>query len=468
VLALSWPQIDEIVCRFEALNPYDRAIVNGSVLEVESENYDPSTTERKQLHCYAISAKRYALYNLDEHGQPVVRKTHDEDDNNGESAFDENTTAPDELRKHSEHGLGHLLNPTDPEDDSRDWIARLWQYIIRTDARSDELAGQTAPRVADRARRASAEPEWLDRPALTRTTITSPRLLQPFVEHNRQRPVADRIRPYNFLLVAHAHQPGLQALPERFLLVAPYESDPRKWRRLPWTNAYQPGSRYQIAHNRGGELLDGFVYVKTYRDVLADYRTHPEAKSLGPDGEPCDRATIGRLSRRPVRVDAGAVHYIGKESNKIDEALSGLITDLDDVLTEYPNPAHDALRRLVAPIIRELPIREVATGTGVSVRTVKRARGGQSVGKAARAALTAYATRHARSELRAAGIRPPADHEALLATYLDRHTHPAPEPQLCACGCGQQIPPQRRGRRRTWHSDACRKRAARRQPKSKR
>lgn len=81
------------------------------------------------------------------------------------------------------------------------------------------------------------------------------------------------------------------------------------------------------------------MIVKTYRDVLAEYQTHPETKSLGPDGQPCDRATVGLLSRRPVKV--AAIHYIGKESNKIEEATSGLVTDLDDVLTEYFDPERD-------------------------------------------------------------------------------------------------------------------------------
>jgi len=191
----------------------------------------------------------------------------------------------------------------------------------------------------------------------------------PFSEYNRKRPVAERIRPYNFLLVAHVapfgHPPG--ADPERFLLVAPYESDPRKWRQLEWTNAYDAGSIYRIitepeAKGRSIDgtapvILPGEVIVKTYRDVLDDYRTHPEAKSLGPGGKPCDRVTVGLLYRRPV--NPASLHYIGKESNKIEEALTGLVTDLDDVLTEYRDPEQVA---------------EIAARTDVSSRTITRVR----------------------------------------------------------------------------------------------
>ena len=31
----------------------------------------------------------------------------------------------------SEHGLGHLLNPTDPESEDRDWIEQVWLKIVR-------------------------------------------------------------------------------------------------------------------------------------------------------------------------------------------------------------------------------------------------------------------------------------------------------------------------------------------------
>jgi hypothetical protein len=234
VRALSWAQIDEIVQRFQALNPYDSVLVPGSVLEIEVENYGPDG-ERRQLHCYSISSKRYALYNLDEHGQPTLRRIADGDENDEPAEGDECADALSELRKHSEHGLGHLLNPTDPELQSRDWIGQLWQYIIRTDAHAQGADGAClfGTRLRDRQDRLrSAGPEWLDRPALTRTTITSPRLLKPFEQRgrkqrsskrNRKRSATDRVRPYNFGLVAHVHEPGLQGLPERFLLVAPYE-----------------------------------------------------------------------------------------------------------------------------------------------------------------------------------------------------------------------------------------------------
>jgi hypothetical protein len=63
IKALSWNTVDQIVSRFVALNPYDAAMVPGSILKIEKENLDEQTKQRRQLYCYAISAKRYALFN---------------------------------------------------------------------------------------------------------------------------------------------------------------------------------------------------------------------------------------------------------------------------------------------------------------------------------------------------------------------------------------------------------------------
>ena len=54
--------------------------------------------EQRKLSVFAISAKRYALFTWEADG--CIR-----------------------IAKYSEHGLGHLLAPNDPDDESGDWIA---------------------------------------------------------------------------------------------------------------------------------------------------------------------------------------------------------------------------------------------------------------------------------------------------------------------------------------------------------
>jgi hypothetical protein len=58
IKALSWKQVDDIAQRFSTLNPYAADAVSGSVLKIEDHNYIPGTKERRQLYCFAISAKR--------------------------------------------------------------------------------------------------------------------------------------------------------------------------------------------------------------------------------------------------------------------------------------------------------------------------------------------------------------------------------------------------------------------------
>jgi hypothetical protein len=439
---LSWNRVKKIVERFESLNPYDRKAVPGSILEIEKVNLDSDGNPR-QLWTFPISAKRYALYTLTE-GRPALVRVIDLDDRGGAEPADEPGQL-DELADAKQHGLGHLLNPTDPESESRDWIGELWEYIVRTDA-----LGQLA-----------AEPKWLDLPAVGRFNVSNHLLLSAFNQFNRGKPHWQQVRPFNFLLVAHSGALDRGELTSRFLLVTRFERDPRKWARLRWVNVYDPERTYSIragrAHSTPGRAV---VVVNTYRDVLAEYRVHPEAKSLGPDGQRCDKQTVGLLGRRHVTPILPRRHR-GKEGHWIDQREAG-VADPDATHTEYREPGSDPLWQLTVRVLRGLPVKQTAAGAGVSERTVERTRAGRSISKTARAKLTDHAVKHARAQLLAAGIPRAPDREALLATLLDRQTTPGPQPQLCGCGCGEPVPAGTRGRPRKYLNDTHRKRAARR------
>jgi hypothetical protein len=63
VHALSYSEIDDIVDRFANLSPYDPTLIQ-SILKIEDVNYNKDG-ERRPLHAYSISAKRYALLTPD-------------------------------------------------------------------------------------------------------------------------------------------------------------------------------------------------------------------------------------------------------------------------------------------------------------------------------------------------------------------------------------------------------------------
>jgi hypothetical protein len=109
--------------------------------------------------------------------------------------------------------------------------------------------------------------------------------------------------------------------------------------------------------------------VDTFADVLAKYETHPEAKSLGPDGKPCGRGTTGLLQRRPVTV--GTITLTGKESNRIGERSRGELTveEVTELVTTYED--HDEWYRIVLPLLRKRDISEVAAASGVSTRRAR-------------------------------------------------------------------------------------------------
>ena len=298
IKALSWAEVDEIVKRFASLNPYDRAVVPDSVLKIEGDNYYPTTKRRRQLYCYAISSKRYALFVLDRKGAPT-------------------------LTKWSEHGLGHLSNPTDLDSNDREWIPQIWLNIIR---RALGLRTQPLP--------------FENRPAVGRISISSPAVMRSLESLNEGRPYDQQLKPFNFLLTCHVrvfgHPTGVDA--KRFHLIAPYDKSPKRWTKIEWIDQYS-GQSYRIT-TEGHHGARGVAGVKTYGEVFEEYEWHPESKCADASGEPAHKQTIGLLQRRHVSV--GQIIYIGRESNQLEKVDAGTVHDAAGVYTEYVDPQREA------------------------------------------------------------------------------------------------------------------------------
>jgi hypothetical protein len=108
-----WRKVAEIAERFTALNPYDPQIITGSILELEDENYDPDTGQQREIHCFGVASKRYALFVPGRLGRPEIIGGSDK-------------------RKRSQHGLGHLLPPNakHPEISDDAWKERWWEHLL--------------------------------------------------------------------------------------------------------------------------------------------------------------------------------------------------------------------------------------------------------------------------------------------------------------------------------------------------
>jgi hypothetical protein len=319
VKALSWDQVDRIRARFDQLHPYDRSRVPGSILELEKQNYQDNNpaAEREQLYCYSISAKRYALYNRNPSGEV-------------------------NLRKPSQHGLGHLLNPTNPTSTDRDWISQVWVHIIRTETGSP-----------------TEMPAWIDSPAVGQLSVSTPVLHKPFDKRNKtkdgnKRPYWEQVKPFNFMLTAHTDtkwkRPTDTEDPDRFHLIAPWNPDPINWLTLDWIDRYSPTGKTYGVTTSGNTGTSGHAVVSTYGSTVDRYRTQPEAKSLDPQTlKPSLGRSHGVLQRRPVTTTAHGIKYIGKESNQLEEVEAGIHHDPTEVLSQYSDPKHDDWTDIIRP-----------------------------------------------------------------------------------------------------------------------
>jgi len=341
VKALSWKEVDEIAARLAKLSPYSDK--SRSILKIEHDNYDPETGKQRQVYCLAIASKRYALFLRDEGGNPVLLQ---KGINNHEDRW-------------SEHGLGHLRNPLNPDSEDRDWIPQAWISIIR------------------RTLGLPAQPLGFEEvPAMGRVPITSPTALRALGKLNRGKKYQNRLKPFDFLLTCHVKPFGFppDVDPEKFHLVAPYVLDPDCWLDLPWIDQYS-GTQYEIT-TAGFHGSRGVARVKTYGEVLREYEFHPGAKSADANGKPSGKQTFGLLRRRHIRVER--IIYIGKESNRLEEIEAGVIHSPESVYTEYPDPSRDEWQTRILPLLKKIPVAVLMRFSGRSRSMLVKALAGRS------------------------------------------------------------------------------------------
>jgi hypothetical protein len=70
-------------------------------------------------------------------------------------------------------------------------------------------------------------------------------------------------------------------------------------------------------------------------------------------------------------VKENSVAHVGKEANKLEEVEAGLEHNADVIYTEYRHPARDPWRTQVLPVLRQMPQKELAEATGLSVRRLR-------------------------------------------------------------------------------------------------
>jgi hypothetical protein len=171
---------------------------------------------------------------------------------------------------------------------------------------------------------------------------------------NEGKPYAEQIKPFNFLQTCQVsplgHPDGVDE--ERFHLVTPFNANPRSWLDAEWIDQYT-GRCFRIT-TQGEHGSKGAARVKTYGDVAAEYRHHPEAKCADGFGGPCGKQTIGLLQRRHIRIDQ--LKFIGKESNGLERVNAGLVHSDKSAYTEYVDPKRDEWTTRIRSAIKKIPL----------------------------------------------------------------------------------------------------------------
>jgi len=288
------------------------------LFKLEAENYSinqkADKTELMPLYCYAVSSKRYSLFNIDARERPVIRKI-------------------------SAHGLGHLMPPTekdlptvvipDPAFELEKAGVRRWHYDVWF--RILQAALKTSDSVDfDSISGFSGK-------AVVRYAATTPTLLNWYAKYNRGLPYPVKVKPFNFLLMFHVSPVAWQTrepesanfdLPNDLpSVVAPYDRDPA----------------VAVAHcfDRDTKKPIPALFLKTYAQALAQYHVHPEAKFGNADF--LDRGETLRW-----HVTSKFVQYVGKEANRWEE--QAYLGEIPDAQIEYgvdPGGAAALVRTLV-------------------------------------------------------------------------------------------------------------------------
>jgi hypothetical protein len=326
ITALSQNEVDEIVQRFEALNPYN---LKGSILKIHKLNWNEKG-QRRQLHAYSIAGKRYTIYT----------KTKDDI----------------EIVEPKAHGLGYFYPPKDSSEgwkhEAPQWIFEAWYWIMRG--------------VLGLKRR---KPPWFDLPVMMKLTLSTP--------HHALRNITKGplTRPNNFMMIPQIQRFGYpqDVDPNKCTFITSFSSEREQWMRSKCINIHDPQSRvYELANEYDGRR----AVPKNFFMLLESYENHPEAKSLGPDGKPCEADTRGLLQRAHIIANWPPI-YIGKESDRHWEEGEDLSL-LEFKTIEYKRKGYaiatgEQLKRIAKIAKREFMRR------GVNQHTLEKIRAGKPV-----------------------------------------------------------------------------------------
>ena len=185
------------------------------------------------------------------------------------------------IYKYSLHGLGHLKGI----DGKQVWKDLI--LIFHHPERKKEILSK-----------------YKNQYAISQLTITNYDIQKRFDGINKTRPYAKKIKPYNFATVGTA----CRVDPDTKEPIIPFLSETKRLDEIPYMEFldYKTGKKYPNDNS-----MEPQFYWKPIESVLEDYITHKESKLEG---------NSGVLKRRHLTINQDSIHYIGKESNELENS----------------------------------------------------------------------------------------------------------------------------------------------------
>ncbi len=263
------PEHEQLIKGF--FKPLNPYDIDQDMFKVEDET-KKGGHQLRDVWFYGISAKRYCLYDLD---KELI------------------------IRKFSSHGLGENLMGLDQE--------QFWKDIL-TIQYHPELKSQILSK-------------YKNGYAIFNFRVSSYNVYERYKKFNRGKPLSKQIKPFNFITIGIGyqinpvtHEPIIPMLPH-------IDVKDKRFREI----QYQPFIDYKTGDSYPCEgAMDTQFYWKPLSELLEGYIAHAESKSSG---------SIGHLDRKHLTIDEFSIHYIGKESNELEESdINGVDSD---TYTEY-------------------------------------------------------------------------------------------------------------------------------------
>lgn len=311
----------QVVNWFNPLNPY---AFGGDLLKYEDENFVLDATGKatkvlQPLYAFAVSSKRYCLYNITD-GQRIMRKT-------------------------SAHGLDFCAADFNKR-------AEVWEALVKV-----ILEGK------------HEMPDYLAQPALRPYSVSQCRLWTTFVK--RGLSYADGVKPFGFMTTC-----ARSLYKTKGMLVTTYKH-PSTWSNFTsWTwEDPTTGEVVEVQAPKKPKMLKkpvkstnffkmpdtdtwddaGLEKLTTLEDVVYAVLWHPEIKFNDSEGNRCTATTRGVLERRKVNIAHTRLITKIKHSNDFTEAVEIYTEGQDHQIVPMWADVKDELRKfpknVVAPIV---------------------------------------------------------------------------------------------------------------------